>query len=377
MDHIAFHADLRHLYTELLSHPLFFNAPGEKESFKELYPIIAESCQDFNSFVTAASDLTAFFEDGHTNIEIPYTTADLCLPIPCRWHKNDLVIECALGDIPAGTPILGIENKPMPHILQSMSRRIPHENLNLVKSRMVSYPYQNYHVFSQLNLAWLFGAKERYQIDFLRGDKVDSLLIPLSKYNGFLDFPDDSNFVSWNIQNGAALLRLDACICDKSYEQALRQLAQACISENVHSLTLDLSHNMGGSSSVIDRFISYINTDNYRRYEMIDYSSGYPITVTSRQEIVSNVRSQKLFPSKIYCIVGHDTFSSARTFAVTLKDNGLVTILGEPTGGKPSSYGMPRKATLPHTGIRYRVSQALFLRPNAQLDDEDALTPDL
>lgn len=68
--------------------------------------------------------------------------------------------------------------------------------------------------------------------------------------------------------------------------------------------------------------------------------------------------------------------SSARTFAVTLKDNGIATIIGEPTGGKPCSYGMPKKAETPNLKIRFRVSRALFLRPNAELDAEEALVPD-
>lgn len=370
------HADLDHLYNALLSHPICIDDPEQKASFSFLYPILKEGCVDLNSFISTASDMTAFFQDGHTNIELPYTPSDLCLPIPCRWQMDALLTECDLDDIAAGTQIIGIEGKPLPHILQSMSRRIPHENLYLVKSRMTTYPYQNYHLFSKLNLTWLFGAKDAYRVDFLRGQQAESCLIPLRPYCGFLEF-HEGNHISWDIQNGAALLRLDACIYDESYEQTLQQLAEACAFQRATSLTLDLSHNMGGSSAVIDPFIRHIDTPSYRRYEMIEYSTGKPVQLCSRNEVIVNEKSRFLFPQKLYCIVGHDTFSSARTFAVTLKDNGLATIMGQPTGGKPSSYGMPKKDVLPHTGIRFRVSQALFLRPNAQQDDEDTLTPDL
>lgn len=74
--------------------------------------------------------------------------------------------------------------------------------------------------------------------------------------------------------------------------------------------------------------------------------------------------------------MSNTTFSSARTFAVTLKDNEIATIIGEPTGGKPCSYGMPKKAETPNFKIRFRVSGALFLRPNAELDAEETLVPD-
>jgi len=369
------HSDLDHLYNALLRHPLFMDNPTALETFEELYPIIKVSCTGYDSFITAASDLTAFFDDGHTNIELPYTADALCLPIPCAWQGDRLATECALGDIPSGTAILGVEGKPIQHILQSMCRRIPHENIHLVKSRMTQYPYQNYHLFSELNLRWLLGEKETYCVDFSIGEQVLSRQFVPVRYNGFLDFPSDENFLSWAIHGKAAILRLDACICNDAYCKALDDLAMACLAESATSLTLDISHNMGGSSAVIDRFINHIDTDSYQRYEMIDYSSGHPFTVCSRSEPVTNDRAEHLFPSKLYCIVGNHTFSSARTFAVTLEDNGLATILGQPTGGMPSSYGMPKKNMLANTGIRFRVSHARFLRPNAALDDEDTLYP--
>ena len=89
-------------------------------------------------------------------------------------------------------------------------------------------------------------------------------------------------------------------------------------------------------------------------------SSGSPVCLSSREAVVINQKKNLLFPEKIYCRVSYTTFSSARTFAVTLKDNGVVTIIGEPTGGKPCFYGMPKKDLTPNFKICFRVSRALF-----------------
>ncbi|MBQ3028859.1 MAG: hypothetical protein IJD26_07230, partial [Lachnospiraceae bacterium] len=142
-------------------------------------------------------------------------------------------------------------------------------------------------------------------------------------------------------------------------------------------LVLDLSDNMGGDSSVIDEFLKYTRIKRYRRYEMIDFSSGEERKITSREDVVENCWKDLLLPEKIYCKVSHNTFSSARTFAVTLKDNGVASICGTPTGGKPNSYGMPKKMSMPNTNTRFRVSRCSFLRPDASGDEEIALMPEI
>lgn len=110
---------------------------------------------------------------------------------------------------------------------------------------------------------------------------------------------------------------------------------------------------------------------------MINYSQGRAEYITRRADIVKNIRHHKCFDLEIYCKVSHDTFSSARTFAVTLKDNGIATrIIGTPTGGKPNSFGMPQRFKTPNCGLSFRVSRCLFMRPNKERDCEIALFPE-
>lgn len=99
----------------------------------------------------------------------------------------------------------------------------------------------------------------------------------LEKYSGFLDFADDSDFIGYEIEGNKAILHLNACIMNEKYKSTLENLAQLCQERQIKSLILDLSRNMGGNSAVIDEFITYTNAESFRRYEMIDYSSGEPM----------------------------------------------------------------------------------------------------
>lgn len=128
---------------------------------------------------------------------------------------------------------------------------------------------------------------------------------------------------------------------------------------------------MGGTTSVIDEFLSYTHVTKYRQYSTLDYSEGCEKMIADRRYEIQNRQKDVLFPKDMRIKVGYDTFSSARTFAVTLLDNKVAILEGGCSGGKPNSYGAPVKGVLPESKIRYRVSTRYFMRPDATRDDED------
>lgn len=71
-------------------------------------------------------------------------------------------------------------------------------------------------------------------------------------------------------------------------------------------------------------------------------------------ELIRNVRVNQ--PGKLFVIIGRATFSAAVNAASDLErlSNGI--FVGEPTAGAPSSWGDPRKITLPNSGLIARIS---------------------
>lgn len=358
--------DLRFLYTALLEHPAFIRGEKNKTIFEEMFNRRLDLVNDFNSFIDTATDMTVFFEDGHTNIEIPYAPGDKCLNLKCGWDDadcNKMVLEDIFEDIPANSYIISVEGVSVDNLIQKMARRIPHENIYLVKSRMLHYPYQNYHLFSQMSLMHLFGRKEKYNVSFDIGGKILTKSVPLTEYDGVADYLPDEKFLSYEVVDDTVIMHLNACIFNEKYRNTLVELAEICNENAIKTFVLDLSRNMGGDSSVIEEFISYTHVKSYRVYEMIDYSSGEGIWITENKEEFTNDQKKMLFPETIICRVSYDTFSSARTFAITLEDNGIATLDGTPMGGEANSYGMPRKLCMPNSNVRFRVSRAYFRRP--------------
>lgn len=374
----SFKEDLNFLYAALLNHPSMYRDPQIKRNFIQLYQSKEDKVCSYDSLVNAATELTVFFMDGHTNIEVPYSAQDFCIPLCLRWDEceSGLLLGKSYDEIPANAKIISVNGKTVEDLISLMSKRIPHENLYLVKSRMIMYPYRNYHLFSEMSLNYLFGVKDGYDISFsVNGERIEKRCY-LINYNGFLDFPDDSEFISYEIHDNKMILHLNACIFNEQYKRTLETAAKLCRDRNITLFILDLSRNMGGNSAVIDEFITYTNADSFKRYEMIDYSSGEARQITNRQEFVINKRKPICFPDNIFCKVSCNTFSSARTFAVTLKDNGIAKIIGAETGGKPNSYGMPKRLQMPGSNLHFRVSTSYFMRPDKSKDDAITLETD-
>ena len=366
--------DIEYLFQRLLEHPIFIREPQKLFHFKSLYE---RKCQNVNikdkeSLIDVATELTMFFEDGHTNIEIPYTSTDRLLLLYCDWEGSEqdkLILTEEIDGIPAGAYIISLENKSIDEIIPAMTLRIPHENRNLVKSRMLHYPYANYHVFSEINLRWLFGKKKKYLVTFQFNNKVVTKELPLVFYNAHPNFRENYSFY-YEVENRSLVIHVDACLYNKEYLDFLDDCALFCKTNEIEKVVLDLSRNMGGSSAVIEPFIRHTNIDYYKLYEMLDYSSGSEETVCRRDEMKHNNKSENLFPQAILCKVSYNTFNNTRTFTITLQDNNIATIIGTHMGGNPNSFGLPKKDIMQNTGIRFRVSTCYFSRPNGELDEK-------
>jgi C-terminal processing protease CtpA/Prc len=84
-----------------------------------------------------------------------------------------------------------------------------------------------------------------------------------------------------------------------------------------------------------------------------------------------------VFKDELYILTSAKTFSSGNWFAVIIKDNHLGTVIGEPTGNQPSSYGDILSFQMPNTGFRFTVSYKKWIRPDTRNDPKDALYPDV
>lgn len=335
---------------------------------------------DKRTLINALSKTTTSLMDAHTNIELPFSKNDFALNFSCRWYEDCLYVISDNKFLKSGDKIVSINNILLQNYFEYLTAYIPHENQNIIRSRTTQYPYQNYYLFSALNLQNYFGNITEYIIGYERDDNFCQTKATLQEYNGSCDFVDLNDFISLYYIDNIAFIRMDECKYNQEYVDKLNEYFKDISDKKVSKLVLDLSENMGGNSNVTQEFLRHMDVKNYYFYEIYirDDHSEIVRNVSKRDCLIENDRyRENLFSGDLYCLISNTTFSSARIFATVLQDNNIAKLIGENSGGKPTSFGAPTKFTTPNNNIKFRISARKFYRPDINKDADLFLVPNI
>ncbi len=187
--------------------------------------------------------------------------------------------------------------------------------------------------------------------------------------------------------------------------------------QNIQNLIIDLSYNSGGDERLGKQliwylteqqpkgFTEYINNSeyfktqikkDYRKYNEL-YEEKYDIPLPKGEvNITEKLFNQPYFDDitkadspflldetipkfkgKVFLITSPRTFSAAQVLATTMADNNLATIIGEPTGSKPTGQTGASMFKLPNTKKIIAISYTYMERPDTTKNEEDSLYPDI
>lgn len=388
--------DLEYLINKIKSvHISTFNGISKRQDFifqkakEKLYEGIS-----MEKFVFIANEVITSLEDGHSRLEVNFSQGDKYIDIQALWLKEGVYVYEDRSYLKKGDKILEIGGKNINHIFEELKNIIPHENEYIVKAKAFNNYNKMSFLFSDFILNYLnLTEDEKVLFKVEREKKVLNISCSLKEYEyckeseTWLEYYTDKD-------NNIGVFKLDQCIFNEEYKLKLKNFFREIYSKNIKNVVVDLRNNMGGDSRVAYEFLNYLNIEEYRDYRIDERISEEIIEVYKNlfgkedlqvgyveDEGRNNIRKtnndiKEKFKGKLYVLTSNTTFSSARTFAVIIKDNLLGTIVGEPTGGKPSSYGNVLRFKMPNSKIKFSLSTKKFIRPNENID-EDSVYPDV
>jgi C-terminal processing protease CtpA/Prc len=338
-------------------------------------------------FYFLANTIVCSMQDAHTQLRPMKGLLNRRIDVPIVALSDGFYARADRDPFRRGDKIVALGDKDIETIVREMRPLIPAEN-DYWRRRGMAGGLQRH--------AWLdyLGAIENdaVVVGVERDGTPITLTAPLKLPIQCLPKPPSRPWVGYQIDADVSLglFHLDQCHPNEHYKQTLREFFEAVREHRIRNVAVDLRRNGGGNSSVVDEFLRYLDIDRYRQYSgdvrysnevagktgyhlKSGYHRGKPGTVQNRKVDDTSLR----FDGSLYVLTSPATFSSGNWFAVMIKDNSLGTIIGEPTGNAPSSYGDVPTFRLPNTGFAFTVSHKRFVRPNPDNDPADALYPDV
>ena len=335
-----------------------------------------------DAFWSVVNRLLLSLDDAHTSLARPGDERGFDLPL--RWLGEGLVVSRDTDLLRCGDRVQSLAGLDEVTLLNRLRALIPAENDGWIRHSAERG------LAERTTLRWLgLEVSGGLPLVLLRDGETVRVTLPAGRPPAQEERP---RWVRFTIEEDASLgvFTLDACRVDDTYRSQLEAFFQAVHESGVQRIAVDLRANGGGNSRVVDEFIRYLDVDEYR-----SYGGAVRVSEASIAQRGANgaepgfhefegavhhnarVTSVPPFGGEVFVLTSPATFSSGNWFAVVLGDNGLATILGEPTGNAPSAFGDVLTFALPETNFSFGMSFKRWLRPDPGRDPASTLEPDV
>src|SRR5581483_4378782 len=321
------------------------------------------SFQD-HEIIVGITRIVAMIGDAHTRLDWEQSaTSFRAYPLRLYWFSDGLYVTATTMNYgrALGTKLIKIGDTNIDQLQTLVSPLIPHDNQWWLRQRIPDYLVVP-EILNAIKVlpdmekgSFVFedGEGNRFALDFTpvqRDSTIDWLQWsdptradgPLYLKNASLfywfDYLADSRtlYFKYNVAADMQTLPVD---------RFAEQLSSFAATHPVDRFIIDMRDNGGGDSSILSRLLAGLQ---------------------SRSDL--NQRGH------FFVIIGRKTFSSAVINAIDLKKQTGAIFVGEPTGGKPNSYGEVRTFFLPKSGLAIRYSTKFF---SLLADDPPSFNPDI
>lgn len=186
--------------------------------------------------------------------------------------------------------------------------------------------------------------------------------VSIEEVKGYEYSAEEKPWVYYDIdkENSVGIFTLTTCLDNEEYRSVLENFFAEVFDENIENVVVDLRDNGGGNSWVANEFITYLDVKEYRSWDSGVRLGWY---LLKNEDIVyKNKCKDQVFDGQVYVLTNIKTYSAAMDFAMLIADNDLGSIVGEPSGNLPDSYGDILSFQMPNSKLLLCVSHKRWYR---------------
>ncbi len=368
LDTIYLH--LREIHPDMLT---FISKKDFEKEFDNTKTSLPDSLTRLG-FYRYAAHVMALVKDCHTHIKYPldefYRLNPWIFPANVRIDDKDstLIVRASRYPELVNSTILSINGRSAESIARELLSYAPAETPGL-RANNISNSFQY--------LFYFIDSSEVYDIEYMvdgqvcrqsfNADKVNRQPQAGGNSNDGKKNDPSKNFSFSKLNPQTVLFTMRRFDITNGYYQSFTDSLFAFIKEEkIENLIIDIRDNPGGDDAAIP-LLNYICPVNYHLTSRVEF---YRTPLVKRYGIEGDdhghlkIRIKKLkpfcfskrFKGNVFVLTNRGSASASGPFAHTIKYYKLGKIVGEKTGGCPSSFGDSRPFTLPHTNMRFNVA---------------------
>jgi C-terminal processing protease CtpA/Prc len=393
-----------------------------KENFAQLADSLRNS---FKEHMTAAeawplySKLMALYNEGHSSIGYPeelqnqirQDSLDIFPILVREFNGEQFVVRYDLSpdsSIATGDLITKINDRPAKELMNYFTSF--YGGLENWKKIQVLRDFGGmlalFNINAPYKIEYIHDGKKKERI--INGIKLSELLAKAAEVRKRNPVqPVQANYTFNRTDGNIGYLNFRSMKELQVFEKFLDSVFTNIKNNPIEGLIIDLRMNSGGSSTLGQSLLNYINGKPYRMGggSMWKTSDEYKIFIQEQSktnavyasgsfknylnkesgEVITQLDTKTFKPGKnelrysgkLCVLIGPNTFSSANMLANAIKDYKLATLIGEATGEAPNDFGELYWNKLPNTGLTFYTCTKQFIRANGDADDPDPIFPDI
>lgn len=322
-----------------------------------------------NEFYLIINRLFTMMMDGHTKLYY-YPKDTMYLNIPFDWLEEGMIVSTSIDNYLLGDRILSIGGKTEKELNEMLYSQVSAENDYWIRSEAPSFLTVDLY----LRHYGLVNGDDTVDVEIERAGEKFVVREPLT-HRRRVSNKEQRKWFSWHIEkeNHLGYFRFDSWANGDKFEEIKRNLDVFFnqVAENqIDNIVFDIRENPGGTAQILNYLLSYLDTGKIYSHEYQEYTPGYQYP---------KVKEPLLFTGNTYFMLSNKSFSCSVFATTILKDNGIVKVIGEPSGEKPAfnRHGRGSDGSLPASGWKFMMSSYRPKRPLAFDESEVAIFPDI
>lgn len=310
------------------------------------------------------SRILSKLKDAHTSVKL-VCPSDRITNVNFKMENNDLYI---IDDSNNKKLVFKINNKDVSVLYEEFLSKFSFENEYNASNSFALY------LKSYSGVCFILNEMPEYEIDIetVSSDNKSKIKVEQIKYEENINEISNNDVIDYSIdyEKSSGVLVINSCVMNSEYKNSLRNFFSALKDNNIKNIAIDLRNNTGGNSEVIEEFMRYIDVDKYNTFASIVRYGPYTFETSGKRN--NKKYDDFLYKGNIYVLSSNRTFSSGMMFSVTLQDNYIAKVIGEPSGNSPCSYGDVINFSLPNSKLLFTTTYKKFIRPNSEFVCDNA-----